>query len=285
MIKNHKNFLSNAFSFLVNRFKNKMIETYSSVKYIRRKVMGRVLITGAFTGIGLAASRLFLERGWTVVMVGRDVREDIFTDLKTSYHDDVYSFVCDVTKDLEVNYLHDYVMKNLKGLDVIINNAGIITHGYLHQTSEDDWDAIMNTDVKSIYLTSKYFIPEMIKNKSGKIVNTASISGLAADYKMPVYNAAKGAVVNLTRAMALDYGEYGIRVNSVCPGATDTPMLKRGSIPYEEFARVNPLKRICEPEEIAKAMYFLSTDESSYCNGVNLPVTGGLEVHTGQPKG
>lgn len=245
--------------------------------------MGRVLITGAFTGIGLAASRLFLEKGWTVVMVGRQVRENIVTELKLKYRDSVYSFVCDVTKEIEVGYLHDYIMDNLKGIDVVINNAGIITHGYLHQTSEDDWDAIMNTDVKSIYLTSKYFIPEMMKNKSGRVVNTASISGLAADYKMPVYNAAKGAVVNLTRAMALDYGEFGIRVNSVCPGATDTPMLERGSTPYEAFAKVNPMKRICEPEEVAKAMYFLSTDESSYCNGVNLPVTGGLEVHTGQP--
>lgn len=247
--------------------------------------MGKVLITGAFSGIGLAASRLFLKRGWTVIMADKEVNNKVWDELRTEYKDDVYSFVCDVTQDIEVNYLYNYVSEKAGAVDVVINNAGIIVHGYLHQTSEDDWDAIMSTDVKSIYLTSKYFIPEMMKNRNGKIVNTASISGIAADYKMPVYNAAKGAVVNLTRAMALDYGEFGIKVNSVCPGATDTPMLQRGTIPYEEYAKVNPMKRICEPEEIAKAMYFLSTDESSYCNGVNLPVTGGLEVHTGQPKG
>lgn len=246
--------------------------------------MGKVLITGAFSGIGLAASRLFLERGWTVVMADKEVNNKVWDELHTQYKGDVYSFVCDVTQDIEVNYLFNYVRDNTGGVDVVINNAGIIVHGYLHQTSEDDWDEIMSTDVKSIYLTSKYFIPEMMKKRNGRIVNTASISGLAADYKMPVYNAAKGAVVNLTRAMALDYGEYGIRVNSVCPGAVDTPMLQRGSTPYEKFAQVNPLKRICEPEEVAKAMYFLATEESSYCNGVNLPITGGLEVHTGQPK-
>ncbi len=247
--------------------------------------MGKVLITGAFSGIGLAACRLFLERGWTVIMADKEINNKVWDELHTEYKDDVYSFICDVTQDIEVNYLYNYVSEKVGAVDVVINNAGIIVHGYLHQTSEDEWDAIMSTDVKSIYLTSKYFIPEMMKNRNGKIVNTASISGIAADYKMPVYNAAKGAVVNLTRAMALDYGEFGIRVNSVCPGATDTPMLQRGTIPNEEFAKVNPLKRICEPEEVAKAMYFLSTDESSYCNGVNLPVTGGLEVHTGQPKG
>ena len=122
----------------------------------------------------------------------------------------------------------------------------------------------------------------MIENGGGTIVNTASISGIAADYEMPVYNAAKGAVVNLTRAMALDYAEFNIRVNSVCPGAVNTEMLNPDNIP--KYAAANPMKRICEPEEIAKVIYFLATEESSYCNGVNLPVTGGLDVHTGQPK-
>lgn len=140
----------------------------------------------------------------------------------------------------------------------------------------------METDVKSIYLTAKHFIPDMIKNGGGTIVNTASISGIEADYKMPVYNAAKGAIVNLTRAMALDYAEDNIRVNSVCPGATRTNMINPENI--SKYAKANPMKRICEPEEIAKAMYFLASEESSYCNGVNLPVTGGLDVHTGQPK-
>lgn len=242
----------------------------------------RVLITGAISGIGLAASKLFLSKGWTVLMADKHEDSDIINKLNKVYEDSVYFVKTDVSKDRDVKHLHEKIDNLTGGVDSIINNAGVITHGYLHEMSEDKWDEIMNTDVKSIYLTAKYFIPDLIKNGGAAIVNTASISGIAADYQMPVYNAAKGAVVNLTRAMALDYAEFNIRVNSVCPGATDTNMLNPDNIP--KYASVNPMKRICEPEEIAKAMYFLATDESSYCNGVNLPVTGGLDVHTGQPK-
>lgn len=242
----------------------------------------RVLITGAMSGIGLAASKLFLSKGWTVIMADKNEDKDVINKLKKEYEGSVLFVKTDVSKDRDIKYLHKKVDGFSGGVDCIINNAGVITHGFLHEMSENKWDEVMNTDVKSIFLTTKYFMPDLIKNGGATIVNTASISGIAADYRMPVYNAAKGAVVNLTRAMALDYAEYNIRVNSVCPGATDTNMLNPDNIP--KYAAVNPMKRICEPEEIAKAMYFFATDESSYCNGVNLPVTGGLDVHTGQPK-
>lgn len=244
--------------------------------------MNKVLITGAMSGIGLAASRLFLHRGWTVVMADKDVDQEIVDTLNDKYEDNVIFFKTDVSKDKDVKHLFEKVIDFCGGVDCVINNAGIIAHGLLHETDENIWDSVMDTDVKSIFFTTKYFIPDMIKNGGGTVVNTASISGIAADYSMPVYNAAKGAIVNLTRALALDYADYNIRVNSVCPGATDTPMLNPDNIP--KYAAVNPMKRICEPVEIAKAMYFLASEESSYCNGVNLPVTGGLDVHTGQPK-
>lgn len=244
--------------------------------------MNTVLITGASSGIGLAASKLFLQRAWQVIMTDRFEKSDLNDYLNDLYNNKVTFIKTDISKDKDVKHLYDKCLDFAESIDCIINNAGIISHEMLHLLSEDEWDSVMNTDVKSIYLTSKYFIPDMIRNGGGTIVNTASISGLEADYKMPVYNAAKGAIVNLTRAMALDYAEYKIRVNSVCPGATRTNMVKEENI--MKYAEANPMKRICEPEEIAKAMYFLATDESSYCNGVNLPVTGGLDVHTGQPK-
>lgn len=244
--------------------------------------MNRVLITGAMSGIGLACTLLFLERNWTVAMADKKENKEILTNLKDCYNERITFFKCDVSKDKDVKHLYSHIKDTIGGVDSVINNAGIITHGQLHETPEKDWDDIMCNDVKSIYLTSKYFIPELIEKGGGTIVNTASISGISADYKMPVYNAAKGAVVNLTRAMALDYAANNIRVNSVCPGATRTNMLNPDNIP--KYAASNPLKRICEPIEVAKVIYFLASEESSYCNGVNLPVTGGLDVHSGQPK-
>lgn len=244
--------------------------------------MKKVVITGAISGIGLAASKLFLKRGWQVIMVDKNENSDIYNEIKGEYADYVLFIKTDISKDRDVKRLYEKTKEQYDTVNCIINNAGINSHGLLHEFKEDEWDKVMNTDVKSIFLTSKYFIPDMIENGGGTIVNTASISGIAADYKMPIYNAAKGAIVNLTRAMALDYAEFNIRVNSVCPGATRTNMLIPDHIP--RYAEVNPMKRICEPEEIAKAMYFLASEESSYCNGVNLPVTGGLDVHTGQPK-
>lgn len=244
--------------------------------------MNRVLITGAISGIGLATSQLFLKKGWKVVMADKNSNNEIISELKNKYNNQVLFIKSNISRESDIKKLYKEIQEFCNGIDSIINNAGIITHGLLHETSEVNWDSIFNTDVKSIYLISKIFIPYLIKNGGGTIVNTSSISGIAGDYEMPVYNAAKGAIVNLTRAMALDYAANNIRVNSVCPAAVRTPMLNPDNIP--KYAAANPMKRICEPEEIAKAIYFLATEESSYCNGVNLPITGGLDIHTGQPK-
>jgi meso-butanediol dehydrogenase/(S,S)-butanediol dehydrogenase/diacetyl reductase len=124
----------------------------------------------------------------------------------------------------------------------------------------------------------------MIERRSGTIVNTSSISGLQGDYNMAVYNAAKGAVVNLVRAMALDYGKYGIRVNNVNPGPTMTPMFKSNpQSVIDEFAQASPLGKLVKPEDIARTMYFLASEESDPITGENIPVSAGFEVYSGQP--
>ncbi|AIQ16669.1 short-chain dehydrogenase [Paenibacillus sp. FSL H7-0357] len=246
----------------------------------------RVVITGGTSGMGLSAAKLFLERGWKVLLA--DLNEErgaaVMEELQDLGYKEVYFFKCNVAVEADIQNLYDYTMKTMGGTDSIINNAGIWAGGMLHETKDDDWDRLFNIDVKSIYYTSKYFVPYLIQNGGGTIVNTASVSGMVGDYDMAAYNAAKGAVVNLARAMALDYGKYNIRVNNVCPAACATPMfLSNPPEVIESFNQANPLRRICTPEEVAKAMYFLASDESSSTNGLNLTVSGGLEVHTGQP--
>lgn len=248
--------------------------------------MKRVLITGGTSGMGLSATRLFLQRGWRVMVV--DINEErgnsLIEELNKEGYNEVYFCKCNIASDDDVKSLYEYTMEKLGGIDSVINNAGIWAPGMLHETKEDDWNRLFDIDVKSIYLTSKYFVPYMIENGGGTIVNTASVSGMFGDYNMAAYNAAKGAVVNMVKAMALDYGKFNIRVNNVCPSACATPMFMAN--PQEVidlFNESNPLKRICTPDEVAKAMYFLASEESSSCNGINLEVSGGLNVHTGQP--
>lgn len=246
----------------------------------------RAVITGATSGMGKSATELFLKEGWEVMMV--DLNEEngqvLMAKLKENGFDKVHFCKCNVAKDEDVKNLYEYTMSTMNGTDCVINNAGIWVGGMLHETKEDDWQRVFDVDVKSIYLTSKYFVPYMIKNGGGSIVNTASVSGMYGDYNMAAYNAAKGAVVNLARAMALDYGKFGIRVNNVCPSACATPMfLANDQKTIDLFNKANPLGRICTPDEVAQAMLFLASDRSTSCNGVNLQISGGLDVHTGQP--
>lgn len=246
----------------------------------------RVVITGGTSGMGKSAVNLFLKEGWKVMIadLNTEVGETMVKDLKEQGYPDVYFCRCDVSKEEDVKRLYEDTMEKMNGTDSVINNAGIWVGGMLHETKTEDWSRVFDVDVKSIYLTSKYFVPYMIENKGGTIVNTASVSGMLGDYNMAAYNAAKGAVVNLVKAMALDYGKYGIRVNNVCPSACATPMfLANDDATVQAFNRANPLKRICTPDEVAKAMFFLASDQSTSCNGVNLQISGGLDVHTGQP--
>ena len=246
----------------------------------------RVVITGGTSGMGKSAVNLFLKQGWKVMIA--DLNEEagaaMLSDLHEQGYEDVYFCKCNVSKDEDVKKLFEYTMEKMGGTDSLINNAGIWVGGMLHETKDEDWERVFDVDVKAIFLTSKYFVPYMIENKGGTIVNTASVSGMLGDYNMAAYNAAKGAVVNLVRAMALDYGKFSIRVNNVCPAACATPMfLANDDATVQAFNEANPLKRICTPDEVAKAMYFLASDMSTSCNGVNLQVSGGLDVHTGQP--
>lgn len=246
-----------------------------------------VVITGGVSGMGLSASKLFLSKGWNVMMAdfNEKLGEKVNKELSSKYSSKQVAFQqTDVSNAASVNDLKVKTDQLFGQVDSVINNAGIFTKGALHEVTEDAWDRIMAVDVKSIYLMTKAFVPEMMKQKSGTIVNTASISGLTGDYNMAAYNAAKGAVVNLVRAMALDYGKFGIRVNNVNPGPTMTPMFEANpQSVIDTFIKASPLGKLATSDDIARVMYFLATDESSPITGENVPVSAGFEIYSGQP--
>lgn len=248
--------------------------------------MKNVIITGAMSGMGFEASKLFVSRGVDVLMVDMNEMEGGLEEVNKDAKDGAkaYFFQCNLTDSDSVKEMTEFAIEKFGKIDSLINNAGIFIPGRLHETDEDAWDKLFAVDVKSILITGKYVIPHMLENGGGTIVNTASVSGMYGDYNMACYNAAKGAVINLTRSMALDYGKSGIRTNAVSPSACATPMfLRNPQETIDEFNNANPLGRICTPLEVAKAMYFLASDESSSTNGAILTVTGGIETYSGQP--
>lgn len=252
--------------------------------------MKRILVTGATTGMGRSTARYYYEKGWEVVCCGRseDKGKSLVDECKASDgNGNMYFVACDVSKKADMQRLYDFVMEKTGGVDTILNNAGTRNCALVHNVSVEDWDYMMAVDVKSIYWTSKLFVPYMIENGGGSIMNLASVSGLLADWLTPLYCAAKGAVVNLTRAMALDYAKYKIRVNSMCPGAVNTPMYEANTPEIaREYIDTNPLwsqyGEVCPPEAVAQYIYFIS-EEAKYVDGINFPITGAVDIQTGQP--
>lgn len=249
------------------------------------------VITGGTTGIGAATVRLFAKNHATVVFVGRN-EENGRKLLETLQKDGIgqqVSFVpVDVSKEGAVAGLAEYVKENLGTCDILFNNAGIHLAGKLLETPPQDFDRILSVDLRGVYLCCYYLLPMMLEKGQGTIINMSSVSGICADYSMAAYNAAKGGVTNLTRAIAIDYGEQGIRANAICPGAVQTEMLEYTfrKIPYAEEAnrKAYPTHTFASPEEIAEVALFLASRKVDFLNGTNIPVDGGITCHTGQPK-
>ncbi len=241
------------------------------------------LITGGASGIGRATALLFAREGAAVSVVDIDQAKGQAVVQEILKAGGRAIFVhCDVTKAADCQRAVQQTVKELGGLDTLFNNAGIIRRATVVETTEEEWDRVMAVNVKSVFLLSKYAIPIMAAAGGGVIINTASGWGLVGGRKAAVYCASKGAVVNLTRAMALDHGEQNIRVNCICPGDTDTPMLRSEARqlgePDEQFlaqAADRPLRRIGRPEDIAQAALYLASDAASFVTGTALVVDGG----------
>ncbi len=243
------------------------------------------IVTGATSGIGAATAKAFVEAGARVVLSGRSARkaDRIIAQIRAA-GGEVSSFLGDVGEPGFSEALWDFAEATYGSVDVLANVAGTITRGDVTQTSDEEWRKNMTTNVDAVFYTSRTAVIRWRGEKrGGVIVNLASNVGLVGATELPAYCASKGAVVLLTKAMALDHAAEGIRVNALCPGAVDTPMLvskhhKSGKTRQEVVAgniASIPQGRIPTPDEIAQSMLFLATDASSHITGVALPIDGG----------
>jgi len=238
-----------------------------------------VLITGGSRGIGLTTAQLFKAEGAQVMVAARATERG-----RTAAEQNGLGFVAvDVQVAAECENSVRETVQQFGRLDVLVNGAGIIYRNRpVEQTSEDEWDATFDTNVKGAFLMSKFALPHLREAK-GTIVNLASYVGLVGLKGLAAYNASKAALVNLTRSMALDYAQEGIRVNCVCPGSVDTDMIQEAWRLYGDMAEASrvwaakhPLGRIAQPEEVGRAILFLASEEASFITGAALPVDGGI---------
>jgi NAD(P)-dependent dehydrogenase (short-subunit alcohol dehydrogenase family) len=241
------------------------------------------LITGGASGIGRATALLFAREGAAVAIADLNGKagEGIASEI-TQFGGRAIFAPADVARAADCRRLAERAIREFGRIDILFNNAGIIRRATVLELSEDDWDRVMAVNVKSIYLLSREVIPHMQKQGGGSIINSASGWGLAGGAKAAVYCASKGAVVLLTKAMAIDHGPQKIRVNCICPGDTDTAMLRSEAQQLGEAndhflteAAKRPLGRVGSPDEIAQAVLYLASDASSFVTGTALVVDGG----------
>jgi NAD(P)-dependent dehydrogenase (short-subunit alcohol dehydrogenase family) len=247
-------------------------------------LQGKVaLVTGGASGIGRATALLLASEGAAVAVAdlhGEGARA--VARLASDAGGRAIAVECDVSDSAQAKATVERVESGFGRLDILFNNAGIIHHASVVDTTEKDWDRIMSVNVRSIFLMCKHAVPLMIRDGGGAIVNTASDWGLIGGPRTAAYCASKGAVVQLTRALAIDHGPQGIRVNCVCPGDTDTPLLRTEAAQLgrtvedlvAEGSRL-PLGRVGAPEEIARVVLFLASDAASFVTGSALTADGG----------
>ena len=248
-----------------------------------------VIVTGGAHGIGQAAVLAFARDGYCVALADVDASAgELVRQHCGSLADDVLVIRADVSRARDAQDVVRRTVAAFGGVDVVFNNAGIQppdSYKTAEHLDEAMWDRVMDVNVKGCFLLCKYAIPEMRRRGGGVIVNNASVQGLQSQKLVPVYAASKGAVLSLTRNLALDYAEDNIRVVAVCPGSVDTPMLRATAAlaspadpdgTLKEWGRKHPLGRIARPEEIAEVVVFLASDKASFITGEYVCVDGGL---------
>jgi len=241
------------------------------------------IITGAASGIGRGTAELLAEMGASIALIDINDASGLKVQKKiTAAGGTARYFNCNVISESDCRNTADAIKTQFGRIDILFNNAGVIRRRKVTELEEKDWDLVIDISLKAIFFMSKHVIPLMAEGGGGTIINTGSGWGLKGGGNAVAYCAAKGGVVNMTRAMAIDHGPQGIRVNCVCPGDIDTPLLhdeaRQLGVDDKEFmkdAADRPLKRVGVPRDIANTVLYLASDLSTWVTGTSILVDGG----------
>ena len=241
----------------------------------------KCVVTGGASGIGAATARRFVAEGASVCILDRDV--DAAETLAEKLGADHFALELDVRLEAQVEHAVASVHERWGHIDVLVNNAGAELNKTYDETTVDEWDKVLDTDLKGPWLLCKHFVPRMVERGSGSVINVASLNGLVGFPLSTAYGSAKGGLVVFTRDMAIELASSGVRINCVCPGVIETPMMERWTdlMPDKAEAQamlrgVMPIGRMGTAEEVAGAILFFASEDSTLCQGAVLSVDGGF---------
>jgi NAD(P)-dependent dehydrogenase (short-subunit alcohol dehydrogenase family) len=248
-----------------------------------------VVVTGGSKGIGLAAAIKFSEEGAKIAIIGsseqtaQDAVREVYQITKNK---NIIGFGINVSDSKQVQSMVSEVVSKFGSIDILINSAGVQRYGSVVDTDEFTWDEVINVNLKGMFLTSKYVIPEMRRKGQGSIINVSSVQAYASQKQVAAYTASKGGINALTRAMALDHAEENIRINSVSPASIDTPMLRWAADKFKgegsqddvikQWGKTHPIGRVGTGNEVAELIAFLCSDEAGFITGADYKIDGGV---------
>jgi len=235
------------------------------------------IITGGGSGIGQACAWAFYQEGANVVLFGR--REDKLKETAQELGSRAMTVSGDMTRSEDLDRLVQETLSKFHRIDILVNNAGLFKGAPLHEISDEQYDEMMNINMRAVFQLTRRVLPVMMEQKGGNIIHISSILGIIAVPQVAAYNISKGALNQFSRSIAVEYGSYGIRSNAICPGLIETDMtadLMKDEELMQEWSKGYPIGRFGKPEDVANTCLFLASDESSFITGTVLPVDGGF---------